>query len=117
MTLLPPGDNWAVTFLPWGVWVPTPRGHTAVRALAAGEEEREAFFFHRRLPHIWQHLGAAWAGACHCNGTSLATRFPPSPHQLPGNLGKPPVTLFHLDYFSIPCGILEPSPIYLFYCL
>lgn len=113
MSLLPPGDNRAVTLLPWGVQVPTSRGHAAVRDLAAGAEERGLLL---RNPHTLAAPGAAWAGGgdymgpCGllfslCRSIDFLRTW-----QVPATLWV--FTLICKDQFPILYGTLEPSPVY-----
>lgn len=86
---------------------PLAGGHTAVRALAAGEEEREAFFFHR-FPHIWQTPRSSLQLANVMNFfTASITCIKLLKLYVSWSL------FFHLDYFSIPCGIQSPVPLFI----
>lgn len=113
MSLLPPGDNRAVTFLPWGEQVPTSRGHAAVRDLAAGAQERGLLL---PSPHTVTAPGAACAGGGDYMGPcgllfSLGHSIDfLGTWQVPATLWV--FTLIFKDQFPILYGTLEPSPVY-----
>lgn len=105
MTLLPPVDNRAVTFLPWGVLSPPPGVTQRSGPCSWGRGER---------PSPECHALAALPAACAGGGITSPLWARPLPlplHRLPGDLGKS-LPLIWEDCFSILYGILEPSPAY-----